>query len=72
MTNKDTKTESSEDKGTSKTNSNSNEIRDYERIRKGYDLRKTKSELIAEYRKNIFNIYEAIVNDLNPLFFALY
>ena len=72
MTNKDTKTESSEDKGTSKTNSNSNEIRDYERIRKGYDLRKTKSELIAEYRKNIFNIYEEIVKDLNPLFFALF
>ena len=72
MTNKDTKTESSEDKGTSKTNTNSNEIRDYERIRKGYDLRKTKSELIAEYRKNIFNIYEEIVKDLNPLFFALF
>ena len=72
LTNKDTKTESSEDKGTSKTNTNSNEIRDYERIRKGYDLRKTKSELIAEYRKNIFNIYEEIVKDLNPLFFALF
>ena len=72
LENKDVKSETAEDLTSGKVNSKQNEVRDYERIKKGYDLRKTKSELIAEYRKNIYNIYEAIVNDLNPLFFALY
>lgn len=52
--------------------SNGNETEDYERIKEGYDFKETKSKLIADYRKNIINIYENIINDLNSLFFALF
>ena len=51
---------------------NSNENEEYIKMREGYDFKKTKSELIAEYRKNIINVYEKIIEDLRPLFFALY
>lgn len=52
--------------------SNSNEYEEYERNKRGYDLRKTKSELVFEYRKNLMNVYQKIVEDMNPLFFALF
>ncbi len=51
---------------------NSNEYEEYSKIREGFDYKETKSKLIAEYRKNIINIYERIIDDLNPLFFALF
>lgn len=53
-------------------NRNSNEYEEYSRIKEGYDFKETKSKLISEYRKNIINIYERIIEDLNSLFFALY
>lgn len=53
-------------------NRNSNEYEEYSRIKEGFDFKETKSKLIAEYRKNIINIYERIIEDLNSLFFALY
>ena len=40
--------------------------------RSGFDLKMTKADLIANYRKNIINIYEEIVQEMNPLFFALF
>lgn len=42
------------------------------RNRSGFDLKMTKADLIANYRKNIINIYNDIIEELNPLFFALY
>jgi len=52
---------------------NSNENEKYTKIHSGYDHKNlTASKLISEYRKNIINIYESIIEDLNPLFFALY
>lgn len=42
------------------------------RTKSGYDLKMTKSDLIANYRKNIINIYNEIIEDLNSLFFALF
>lgn len=52
---------------------NSNENETYKKIKSGYDHKNlTASVLISEYRKNIVNIYESIIEDLNPLFFALY
>lgn len=51
---------------------NSDAYEEYTRTHVGYDLKETKSKLIAEYRKNIINIYERIIEDLRPLFFALY
>lgn len=53
-------------------NRNSNEYEEYSRIKEGFDYKESKSKLIAEYRKNIINIYERIIEDLNSLFFALY
>lgn len=54
------------------TDSNSNETQDYTRTKSGYDLRKSRSELMFEYRKNIINITSQIIEELNNLFFALY
>lgn len=42
------------------------------RNKTGFDLKMTKADLIANYRKNIINIYEEIVNEMNSLFFALF
>lgn len=58
--------------GNRNSSDNSNELEEYTKIREGYDFKETKSKLIAEYRKNIVNIYERIIEDLNSLFFALY
>ena len=44
----------------------------YERNKTGFDNRKTNAELVFEYRKNLVNVYERIIDDLNPLFFALF
>lgn len=44
----------------------------YSKNKSGYNLKMTKADLLANYRKNIFNINEAIIDDLNSLFFALY
>ena len=51
---------------------NENEVETYEKLKEGRETGKTKSELLFEYRKNIMNIYEKIIDDLNPLFFALF
>lgn len=51
---------------------NENEVETYERIKEGRETGKTKSELIFEYRKNLMNVYERIIEELRPLFFALY
>lgn len=48
------------------------EIENYEKSTSGYDYKISKTKLLEEYRKNIINIYEQIVNELNPLFFALF
>ena len=58
--------------GNKNSQDNSNELEEYTKIREGYDFKETKSRLIADYRKNIVNIYERIIEDLRPLFFALY
>ena len=42
------------------------------RNKSGFDLKMTKADLIANYRKNIINIYSEIIEELNPLFFALF
>lgn len=72
MTNGETKLNTEDYSGNSNSTATKNEVTDFERQRFGYDLRKTKSELIAEYRKNVYNIYDKIIEDLRPLFFALY
>lgn len=58
--------------GNRNSSDNSNEYEEYSKIREGFDYKETKSKLIAEYRKNIINIYERIIDDLNPLFFAIF
>lgn len=58
--------------GNKSSQDNSNEYEEYSKIREGYDYKQSKAKLIAEYRKNIVNIYERIIEDLNSLFFALY
>ena len=73
-------TEAKTDNGTSTStltnsntsNSNLNEHEEYRRTKEGRETGKTKSELLFEYRKNLMNVYERIINDLNPLFFALF
>ena len=42
--------------GNKSSTDNSNELEEYTKIREGYDYKATKSQLIAEYRKNIVNI----------------
>ena len=44
----------------------------YTKTKSGFDLKMTKSDLIANYRKNIYNVNEKIIEDLNSLFFALF
>lgn len=55
------------------TESTTNEgTESYERNKSGFDLKMTKADLIANYRKNIYNVNEKIIEELNSLFFALY
>lgn len=44
----------------------------YTKSKSGFDLKMTKADLIANYRKNIYNVNEKIIEELNSLFFALY
>ena len=44
----------------------------YTKTKSGFDLKMTKSDLIANYRKNIYNVNEKIIEDLNSLFFAIF
>ena len=42
------------------------------RTKTGFDLKMTKADLIANYRKNIYNVNQKIIEELNSLFFALF
>lgn len=42
------------------------------RSKSGFDLKMTKAEMIASYRKNIININQDIIEELNSLFFMLF
>lgn len=48
------------------------ENENYELEKSGFDLKMTNSEKILEYRKTIENYNLQIIEELNPLFFALY
>ena len=76
MNNTDKRSEEEKVTGTTTAQNNSSntkdEIENYEKSTSGYDYKISKTKLLEEYRKNIINIYEQIVNELNPLFFALF
>lgn len=67
-------TSASNSSGTSNTQeaTTDSQTENYSRNKNGFDLKMTKADLIANYRKNIYNINEEIINDLNSLFFALF
>lgn len=71
-TSKETKAENENLTSNNSNTSNLNETETYERNKTGFDNRKTNAELVFEYRKNLVNVYERIIDDLNPLFFALF
>lgn len=66
-------TESSSSASVSNNDSTNGTSEDsYEKTRSGYDLKMTNADKILNYRKSIENYNLQIIEELNPLFFALY
>lgn len=57
---------------TNNETSSGNQNEEFEREKSGYDLKMTNADKILNYRKTIENYYLQIIEELNPLFFALY
>lgn len=67
---KNSETRINSEDSSEKSTGNQNE--NYKREKIGYDLKLSTMEKIQEYRKTIQNYNLQIIEDLNPLFFALY
>ena len=68
----DTTNSSSSNELNNKENSKLESNEEYERLKNGYDLKMTNADKILNFRKTIENFNASIIEELNPLFFALF